>query len=195
MTSLGWILVSSGGAGLLAAWDDRLAIVKTGAMTSFMAGSLGGERSAVFHYTDITGIEYNSGLMNGVLEILTPSYSGSANKDFWRGSTKSRNANANDPWTLSNTLPLAKAEYRSAGDQITELRRRISIAKNPGPSTPVSTANIAPAAATSAPIPPPAGLGEGAGLADQLAKLADLHQAGVLSDEEFAAAKQRLLTL
>lgn len=179
------ILVSSGGAGLLAAWDDRLAIVKTGAVTSFMAGSLGGERSAVFHYTDITGIEYNSGLMSGVLEILTPSYSGGANKDFWRGSTKSRNADSNDPWALSNTLPLMKDEYRAAADQITELRRRISAAKSPPPIW----------AATPPPQPPstPAAPGRGAGLAEQLAKLADLHQSGVLSDEEFAAAKQRLL--
>lgn len=38
----------------------------------------------------------------------------------------------------------------------------------------------------------PAGDANG-GLGDQLAKLADLHQRGLLSDEEFTAAKQRLL--
>ncbi len=37
--------------------------------------------------------------------------------------------------------------------------------------------------------PAPAG-----GIGDQLAELSKLHDAGALSDEEFAAAKQRLLT-
>jgi hypothetical protein len=53
-------------------------------------------------------------------------------------------------------------------------------------------------AAQQAPPPPPppaaapAGSGE-VGLGDQLTKLAELHQQGILSDEEFTAAKQRLL--
>ena len=38
--------------------------------------------------------------------------------------------------------------------------------------------------------PPPAG---GAELADQLSRLADLRSAGLLTDDEFAAAKARLL--
>ena len=38
--------------------------------------------------------------------------------------------------------------------------------------------------------PPPAGGGE---LADQLTRLADLRSAGLLTDDEFAAAKARLL--
>jgi hypothetical protein len=42
---------------------------------------------------------------------------------------------------------------------------------------------------------PPAGPGGGVDdLSDQLTKLADLHQQGVLSDAEFAAAKRRLLS-
>lgn len=47
-------------------------------------------RTFMFH--DVTGIEYNSGMHTGVLEVLTPSYQGSANKDFWRGKNRSRNA-------------------------------------------------------------------------------------------------------
>ena len=169
------ILTSSGGAGSLVAWDDRLAIVKTGAMTSFMAGSLGGERSATFHYSDITGIEYNSGFVNGVLEVLTASYSGSANRDFWRGSASSRNADSNDPWTLSNCLPLAKPEYNQALSEINELKARISTSKQ-------STVQV---------LAPESRTGEG--LADQLHKLGELKESGILSDEEFAAAKARLL--
>lgn len=169
------ILTSSGGAGTLVAFEDRLAIIKTGALTSFMAGSLGGERAAVFYFTDVTGIEYNSGFISGVLEVLTPSYSGSANKDFWRGSNKSRNADSNDPWTLSNCLPLSKIEYNASLAHIKALRERIARAKNPGST---STTQVG---------------ADSAGLVEQLERLRTLHESGALSAEEFAAAKARLL--
>lgn len=172
------ILTSSGGAGTLVAFDDRMVIIKTGGWTSYMAGSLGGERSATFHFTDITGIEYNSGFYSGVLEVLTASYSGSANHDFWRGSGKSRNADADDPWTLSNCLPLTKDEYTEYLPNINELKARISKSKQ------MTVQVVAPTPQT--PAAP--------GLVDQLEKLADLRNSGVLSEDEFAAAKARLLT-
>lgn len=171
-----WLILSSFGfSGLLAAFDDRLVILKTGALTGLMAGALGGERSATFHYQDITGIEYNSGILAGVLEILTPSYEGTRNKDFWQGTLHHRNADANDPFTLSNTLPLNKSEYRAAVPYIDQLRKRISDAKRT-----VVVANL--------PEPSPTG-----SLTEELKKLADLHGAGVLNDQEFAEAKQRLI--
>ena len=51
----------------------------------------------------------------------------------------------------------------------------------------LAKANKAPAAA---PAPAPSQLG----VADELAKLADLHDKGVLNDEEFTAQKARLLS-
>jgi hypothetical protein len=65
------ILISSGGAGPLAAFDDRLVVIRTGALTSLQAEALGGERSTTFYFRDINAIEYNLGLMSGTLEILT----------------------------------------------------------------------------------------------------------------------------
>lgn len=174
-----WLILvtsSGGAAGVLAAFEDRLAIIKTGLRASFMAGSLGGERSATFHFRDITGIEYNSGIVNGVLEILTPSYSGTVHKDYWRGSTNSRNADSKDPWTLSNCLPLAKFEYKAAMSEIAQLRSKISQTKHPGMQSETR-----------------AQTGQ-SGLADEVRKLAELRDSGVLTAEEFSAAKQRLLT-
>lgn len=172
-----WLIIASAGwAGVLVGFEDRVAIVKAGGMTAWMAGAMGGERSTTFHYRDITGIEYNSGLTTGVLEILTASYQGTANKDFWRGTDRSRNANANDPFTLSNTLPLAKREYQENSREISLLRERIAASK---------TQNVRVEVAS--PPTPHTGLG------DQLAKLAELHAAGVLTDAEFAASKARLL--
>ncbi len=172
------ILVSSGGGGVLAAFDDRLTIIKTGALTSLMAGSFGGERAATFYFRDVTGLEFNSGFAMGVLEVLTASYNGTANRDYWRGSNKSRNADSNDPYTLSNTLPLSKSEYNNALDNIKELRRRIARSKEQVVLAPSS--QQLPSTNT-------------ASLGDELMKLAELHKAGVLSDDEFQSAKKRLL--
>lgn len=170
-----WFVIGAGIKGVFAAFEDRCMIVKTGAMTSMMAGSLGGGRTTTFHYSDITGIEYNSGMLAGVLEVLTASYQGTSNKDYWRGSTKKRNANSDDPWTLSNCLPLDKPLYQKALPRLNEMRARISEVKNP-------TAAVRPALA---PAPP-----AGGGLADELVKLAALRDQGILDDHEFQAAKQ-----
>ena len=170
-----WFVLSSGTGGVLAAFDDRLLIIKTGALTSMMAGSLGGGRTTTFEFAHVTGIEYNAGMLSGVLEVLTPSYQGTANKDFWRGTTRSRNADSNDPYTLSNTLPLDRATYARAQDSLNELRRRIA---ESGRHT-VVVQQSAPATTSS--------------VAQELSDLAELHRTGVLSDEEFADAKAAVL--
>lgn len=167
---LPWFIINGGIDGRLFAFDDRLVISKTGGMTGFMAGAMGGGRETVFHYTDITNIEYNSGFVNGVLEVLTPSYQGSANHDFWNsGKNGSRN-----PHELSNCLPLPKALYQQVQPRIKELQRKVAEAKRP--QVVVQQAVPVPAA--------------GGGLADELSKLADMHQRGLLDDDEFKAAKQ-----
>lgn len=176
-----WLIIGSLGAGVLAAFDDRLVLIKTGTLTSAMAGSLGGERATTFNFHDITGVEYNSGLLNGVLEILTPSYNGTANRDFWRGTFQSRNADGNDPYTLSNTLPLTKAEHANAQPHLNELRRRVNEFKR----------TVTFAMPTPAPAPPPAA--PAGSLADEIAKIAALRDSGILTDDEFQAAKTRLL--
>lgn len=69
--------------------------------------------------------------MTGVLEVLTGSYGGGPNKDYWRGTGKSRNADANDPWTQSNTLPLGRLEYQQALPRLNEMRARIAESSDP----------------------------------------------------------------
>lgn len=176
---LPWFIINAGSGGRLVAFEDRLLISKTGGMTSFMAGSLGGGRETTFPYAEITNIEYNGGFVNGVLEVLTPSYQGSGNHVFWRSTNKSRTQASDDPYTLSNCLPLGKPTYREAQPTLNELQQRIMEYKRPQvvvherpASTPVSEANTA-----------------GVGLADELERLADMHLRGLLDDDEFKAAK------
>jgi hypothetical protein len=159
-------------AGSLVAMKDRCMIIKSGAIGGFMAGSLGGARVSSFYYRDITGIEYNSGFMSGVVEVLTASYDGSANKDYWKGTSKSRNADSNDPWTLSNTLPLPKVNYESAKVQFDKLRALISESKQ------ISQASTV--------------VHEKSG-ADELEKFAVLFQKGIIDEDEFKVAKRKIL--
>lgn len=173
-----WLIVGGGlGEGCLVAFDDRLAIIKTGAITGLMAGAMGGERTTVIHFTDITGIEYNSGIMTGVLEVLTASYEGTKNKDFWRGTGAGRNADSNDPFVLSNTLPLVKSDYKQGAKAIQQLRDRINRAKS-RETTVIANVTVPDGAASGA---------------DELKKFADLLAAGAISQDEYDAAKRRIL--
>lgn len=156
-------IVGDGINGVLAAFNDRCIVIKKGLATSFMAGSLGGGRTATFDYRDITGIEYNSGIVTGVLEILTASYSGKATNSPWSfGNDRSAHES-------SNTLPWDKSFYRKVRPQIEWLKQKIQESKNP--PAPIQSSNIS----------------------NEMKKLSELHKKGVITDKEFSAAKSKLL--
>lgn len=185
-----WFIFTSIAEGCMACFSDRLMIVKGGNMQGFMAGTMFGSRSATFYYHDINALEFNKQFGGSVLEVLTASYQGTANHDYWRGSTKSRNANSGDPHTLSNTLPCSNSEYTRARAEMSELRERIAVAKRGNVPATMPTLSATP------PILPSPG-GPTASTDDfvsRLAKLAELRDAGVLTDDEFATAKARLLS-
>jgi hypothetical protein len=160
--------------GALVGFSDRCMILKGGAIGSFMSDSLGGGRATTFYYKQITGIEFNGGMINGVLEVLTPSYQGTANKDYWKGLDIGYKANrdGNNPYTLSNTLPMTKINYQDAKPLIDIIRKKIADAHSP---TIVVNQQ------------------QPSDLAGQIKNLADLHSQGILSDEEFQKAKGKLL--
>ena len=134
------------------------------AKSGFQAGAMGGNRVTTFPYTDIISIEANAGMVNAVVEVLTAAYSGGQEKDFWSASRD------RDPFKANNCLPTTKSALASAQPFLNEVRAMIAGAKRPG---------AAP---------------EGReGIADQLAKLAELHKSGVLSDDEFTSAKASVL--
>ena len=121
-----------------------------------------------FHYADITGIEVNTGWMSGVLEVLTPSYQGVGQRDYWS------NRKNENPHEVSNCLPLNKPLLQHSAPLIEELRRLVAAAKRPGQG-------------------PTTGATPG-GLAAQIRELSELRDAGVLSDAEFEQAKAKLLS-
>lgn len=159
-------ILGDGINGVLAAFGDRCIVIKKGLGTSFMAGSLGGGRTATFAYRDITGIEYNSGIVTGVLEILTASYTGKTTNSPWSfGNEKSAHES-------SNTLPWDKGFYNKVRPQIEWLKQKIHDSKYSQVVAPTSSG----------------------GIADEITKLSELHKQGILNTDEFEAAKKKLIS-
>lgn len=160
-------ILGDGINGVLAAFGDRCMVIKKGLGTSIMASSLGGGRVATFAYRDITGIEYNSGIMSGVLEILTASYTGKTTNSPW---TFGNDRSAHES---SNTLPWGKIFYSKVRPQIEWLKQKIVESKTSGnQSVPASQSLNA---------------------TDELSKLANMHKQGILTDKEFEAAKHKII--
>ena len=84
--------------------------------------------------------------------------------------------------TVSRTAAISGTPQGTANAANRRAARREQETAAPGARTPPVAPEPAP--------PPPAGGGE---LANQLARLADLRSSGLLTDDEFAAAKARIL--
>jgi Short C-terminal domain len=143
---------------------DRVLILKTG----FMAGTMFGGRATAFQFTDIGGVQVNTGLINGSIEIHTPGMGATKAGDYFTMDPKS------DPFKLPNCIPIAKSDLTTFQPYLERLRGMIAAAR-------ASRGSATLASET------------GRDIASQLQKLGELHRAGVLSDEEFAAAKKRAL--
>lgn len=85
-------------------------------------------------------------------------------------------------WARMGLAPLLAVGARLPGPSVPALE----------PPRPVPAAPAAPAPAVPA-YPPVVAVAEGPTLADRLAELGELHRVGLLTDAEFAAAKERVL--
>jgi hypothetical protein len=170
-----WFVLASGTDGVLAAYEKELVIVKVGALTGLLSSATGGGRITHIPYRQIVSIEYNGGFMMGVLEVLTASYDGGMNKDFW--GVKSLNSSGGDPRQQNNTLPIPKDTFKQITPQLNRIRELVEASH-----TVRVEGGLAPTPQNPAPS-----------VSDELIKLSELHKSGVLSDEEFQQAKARLL--
>ena len=169
-----WLVVAAGTEGALAAYEDELIIAKTGAMTGFLSSATGGGRITHFPYRQIVSIEYNGGFTFGLLEILTASYDGGMNKDYW--GVKSNNSSAGDPRQQNNTLPILKTAYKELAPDLIKIRQLMARSNE----VKISVDSIAVAPAQN-------------DVVKQIKELSELKDAGILTPEEFEAAKQKLL--
>lgn len=159
------------------------------------AGATFGARVTSFYYRDINGIEVNTGLLNGVIEINTPSYQGTGQKDFWNVRNEDK-----DPYKVTNCLPIAKSHLKHYKPYIDRLRARIreekqghmaspSFQSKNSPNSQLERAFLKETEQEQATPTPKSEIS----LSSELEKLASLRDSGVLTEEEFQQAKQRLL--
>jgi len=141
----------------LVALEDRLIIIKPG----MMAGASFGARVTTFPYRDIVALEVNTGMRNGVVEVIAAGYQGTKGVKYWSSEPDT------DPFQISNCLPAAKKAIASWQPKLESIRESIHAAKSgPPPGT-----------------PPPPGLDREQPMVAQLAQLAELHRTGALTDE------------
>ncbi len=137
-------------------------VVKKG----FMAGASFGGRATSFDFVDIGGVQVNTGMVNGTIEIHSAALGATKAGDFFTTRKKE------DPYKLPNCIPIAKKNLATYEPYLAQLRTLIGDAKK----------HIhQPVAPTSDDV------------SSRLERIVELHRTGVLSDEEFAAAKQKAI--
>jgi hypothetical protein len=130
----------------------------------FMAGATFGVEATSWSYRNLVGIQVHKGMVTGAVVVQAPGQSGT-NTGYWGG-------DKSDPYKAPNAIPIA-GNWQEVRSAVSELQNLIDEAHSPVLATPS----------------PPA-----ASVADELKKLAELNQAGALTDEEFAVAKQQLIS-
>lgn len=160
-------LFQGGGSQTILGLEDRLLVVKPG----WQAGVTFGARVTSFYYVDITGIEAHVGLTFGVLEVNSSSVRGSDVMEFWNPSRKPDK----DPFKVPNCIPISKKQLKRQADQLEGIRAKIRQAKQ---------VNSAPTSGIATPTD---------GISTELQRLASLRDSGILTDEEFQKAKNKLL--
>jgi len=154
----------------LVALADRVVILKPG----FAANATGGCRVTTIHYREMTGIQVNTGRLMGVLQVTSPSYP-AVRADYWTAANKATKAGVDSASVAPNCIPIAKRQVEMWEPRLQELRSLISRAHAPRSDGSPTTAAQAPSAA------------------DRLKQLAELRDAGIVTDEEFEAKKTQLL--
>jgi len=152
------------------ATDRRALVFKKG----FLAGASFGSELTSWTYRSLVGVQIHTGMMSGAVVLQGPGQTG-ARTSYWK-------SGESDPHQAPNAIPLTRP-FDLARKRVAELGRLIDEAHDRAAAPAVPTGDLSPGGAAAA----------SGSVADELRKLADLHAEGVLSDDEFAALKAKLL--
>jgi len=145
----------------LIALDERLLIVKPG----FHAGTTFGTLTTTFYYQDVSGIQLNTFLITGWIEVSSPSFQGRERKRNRQPRSSDR-----DVYKLPNCIPISKRHVVEYEEALGRLRERIEFCKR--------------FVRTSGDAPP---------LIGTLERIANLRRTGALSEAEYERLKKVLL--
>ncbi|GCE89684.1 hypothetical protein MSKU15_1285 [Komagataeibacter diospyri] len=151
--------------------DSRVLIIKTGLMT----GHLFGSNVFQLNYSNIASAEVKYKLLTGYFEISAGGVQNS-NMSYWSQD------DATNPAKAPNCVSLTGKEMANSFREASQLiMQKIAEAKAPPPAHATSNAASPETSSSSS------------DLVSQLEQLAKLKEAGVLSQEEFDAAKRKLI--
>lgn len=145
------------------ATDRRLFVFKTGAA----AGATFGSKFSSFDYRNVSGISLHTGAMTGSA-VIDAAGAAPVGSSYWG----SKN---NDPWKAQNAIPIVRP-YDEAKKQIAAIRQLI---------TDWHDRAVAPQT--------PAVQSQTGDVVDQIKRLGDLRDGGLITPEEFEAKKSDLL--
>jgi hypothetical protein len=109
-------VIAEGIYGVLAAFEDRLSIIKKGTMTAWLSGARGEGLQRTFRYAEIDGIRFVARKYYGTLEIV-PAGDDDPDGDLSRAHT--------DPQKRDDAIELSLRLYEEAYAQLDWLRDRI----------------------------------------------------------------------
>jgi hypothetical protein len=145
--------------------DRRVFVYKKG----FMAGAAFGSEITSWDYRNLVGVQIHTGMMSGAAVLQAPGQSGTKT-NVWKNGDQ-------DPYKAPNAIPLNRP-WNQAQAGVARLRELIEATHRHQQFGP--------------PTGPPA-IPVKTSVVDELKKLADLRASGVLTDDEFASLKGRLL--
>jgi hypothetical protein len=132
----------------------------------FHAGSTFGALTTSIRYAHVTAVQLHSFLLSAWLEISSPSFQGRERKRNRQPRSSDR-----DVYKLPNCIPMKKRRFDDYQPALRELHARVNAAHEQRPS--------AGAAASS--------------IVNELTRLAELCESGVIDDAEYALAKRSLI--
>lgn len=149
----------------IAVTDARVIVLKAGL---YADAGMFGKKAISYNFRDISSVEHREGLTGGHVKILVAGVSESNSSNFAAGNNSYWGKNRES----ENIVTYRERKLRPIlRDVVSLIQRNIGAARN---------ASSSPAA----PAP---------NIADQLVKLQELRASGVLTDEEFVSAKQRII--
>ncbi len=116
-------VIAEGLNGALAAYDDRLAIIKRGALTGWMTGATRRGRVQEFPYAEIAGLRYREKGFGGTLEIVPPLYT----LESWETWLP-----PGDAYTRSDAIPLSQRLYERAREHLEWIQEQARAARGDG---------------------------------------------------------------
>ena len=153
------VVIGGSSGQVMAGTDSRVFVLKPG----FVAGASFGVETTSWSYRQVTGIQVHQGMKTGAVIIQAPGQSG-VSASYWKESDS-------DPFKAPNAIPV--------GGDWTAIRRGVAVLQD---LIDHAQGAVHPPLTSPAPNSTPS-------MAAEIKELAELHAAGALTEEEFAARR------